>query len=116
MTNYQQEAVEAAAQALDDHGWWMTTDDWESLCSCGEVLKPSLEYAGDAYRSHLATVALTAAEPYLRKKWADELAGQIRAIKVERPDCMTWMPDDTQGFGRASMRDQTPENVEGDAS
>jgi len=73
MTNYQQEAVKAASQALDDHGWWMTTDDWESLCSCGEVLKPSLEYAGDAYRSHLATVALTAAEPYMRRKWAEEV-------------------------------------------
>ena len=69
--NIPQEAVEAAAFALDGHSWM--TDNEVSLCACGEVLKPSLEYAGDAYRSHLAELALAAAEPHLRRKWAEEI-------------------------------------------
>ena len=52
--------VRAAAEALDGHSW-MTDPDEGSLCACGEVLAPSLEYAGDAYRSHIARAALVAA-------------------------------------------------------
>ena len=52
--------VQAAAEALDGHSW-MTDPDEGSLCACGEVLAPSLEYAGDAYRSHIARAALVAA-------------------------------------------------------
>ena len=52
--------IRAAAEALDGHSW-MTDPDEGSLCACGEVLAPSLEYAGDAYRSHLARAALVAA-------------------------------------------------------
>ena len=52
--------VRAAAEELDGHSW-MTDPDEGSLCTCGEVLAPSLEYAGDAYRSHIARAALVAA-------------------------------------------------------
>ena len=74
MTDYQQ-AVEAAARAIDEHDW-MTTGD-ESLCACGEVLKPSLEYAGDAYRSHLAEIALTSALPHIEKEIRAQVAADI---------------------------------------
>lgn len=52
--------VRAAAEALDGHSW-MTDPDEGSLCACGEALAPGLEYAGDAYRSHIARAALVAA-------------------------------------------------------
>ena len=57
--------VRAAAEALDGHSW-MTDPDEGSLCACGEVLAPSLEYAGDAYRSHIARAALVAARKAAR--------------------------------------------------
>ena len=57
--------VRAAAEALDGHSW-MTDPDEGSLCACGEVLAPSLEYAGDAYRSHVARAALVAARKAAR--------------------------------------------------
>lgn len=72
-----QEAVEAAAFALDGHSWM--TDNEVSLCACGEVLKPSLEYAGYAYRSHLAELALAAALPAIEK----EIRAQV-AVEMER--------------------------------
>ena len=57
--------VRAAAEALDGHSW-MTDPDEGSLCACGEVLAPSLKYAGDAYRSHIARAALVAAREVAR--------------------------------------------------
>lgn len=73
--NIPQEAVEAAAFALDGHSWM--TDNEVSLCACGEVLKPSLEYAGDAYRSHLAELAIAAALPAIEKQIRAQVAADI---------------------------------------
>ena len=72
--------MEAAAFALDGHSWM--TDNEVSLCACGEVLKPSLEYAGDAYRSHLAELALAAALPAIEK----EIRAQVSQMPAPEDD------------------------------
>lgn len=56
---YEPTAEHQEPQNADGHSW-MTDPDEGSLCACGEVLAPSLEYAGDAYRSHIARTA----QPY----------------------------------------------------
>ncbi len=56
--------VWAAAEALDGHSW-MTDPDEGSLCACGEVLAPSLEYAGAAFSCTKGTTMTTYISPSL---------------------------------------------------
>ena len=64
MTDHQQAAIEAGARAYDPEAW--TAYDRESPSTEGRELM--VEYSKSKAESILA-----AAEPHLRKKWAEEL-------------------------------------------
>lgn len=70
MTDIPEEAVEAAARAINPHGW--DTYDQIPVCTPGreETVAPSIR---------TATECLAAAEPYMRRKWAEE----VRALRAE---------------------------------
>ena len=85
MTDHQQAAIEAVIAEVKEHSW-LTVPDEGSECACGFVLTEfPLEYAGDAYWQHVASCLIAAAEPHLRKKWAEELVERIGASNLGAP-------------------------------
>ena len=71
--DYQQAAVEAMIEEAKNHRW-LTIPDERQECDCGFVISAfPLEYGGDAYKSHVAEAALTAATPHLRAETVDRL-------------------------------------------
>ena len=77
MTNHQQAAIEAARTAWDAHFFGPTRNEFDEI-TCAEC-----GYAfgwdglgkgprGDRALNHAFDQALAAAEPHLRRKWADE--------------------------------------------
>lgn len=75
--------AEAMAREIDGHSW-MTDPDEGSVCACGEALTTSLEYAGDAYRSHIATAALDAALPLIREALAEKVRDGMHTVEMAR--------------------------------
>ena len=83
--DHQQAAVEAMIEEAKNHRW-LTIPDERQECDCGFVISAfPLEYGKDAYKSHVAEAALTAAAPHLRAAWEQEMAEKIRA-KFLGPD------------------------------
>ena len=71
--DYQQAAVEAMIEEAKNHRW-LTIPDERQECDCGFVISAfPLEYGKDAYKSHVAEAALTAAAPHLRAETVDQL-------------------------------------------
>ena len=76
MPNHQQDAIDAVIAEVKEHSW-LTVPDEGSECACGFALTEfPLEYAGDAYWQHVASCLIAAAEPHLRKKWAEEVLNE----------------------------------------
>jgi hypothetical protein len=85
MTDHQQAAIDAVIAEVKEHSW-LTVPDEGSECACGFALTEfPLEYAGDAYWQHVASCLIAAAEPHLRKKWAEELVERIGASSLGAP-------------------------------
>ena len=71
--DHQQAAVEAMIEEAKNHRW-LTIPDERQECDCGFVISAfPLEYGEDAYKSHVAEAALTAATPHLRAETVDRL-------------------------------------------
>ena len=98
MTDHQQAAIEAARTAWDAHFFGPTRNEFDEI-TCAEC-----GYAfgwdglgkgprGDRALNHAFDQALAAAEPHLRKKWAEE----VRALSIGDPgnieDCLRHEPE-----------------------
>lgn len=71
--DHQQAAVEAMIEEAKNHRW-LTIPDERQECDCGFVISAfPLEYGEDAYKSHVAEAALTAATPHLRAEFIAEV-------------------------------------------
>ena len=91
MTDHQQAAIEAGARAYDPEAW--TAYDRESPSTEGRELM--VEYSKSKAESILA-----AAEPHLRRKWAEEEAAKLAKTTV----------------GLAAILDRFLENAEWESS
>ena len=79
--NITEEAIAAAARAIEFHHDWTYEGDGICCLGCGiwlEGLVPG-NYAlrRSAVRRHQAKLALEAAEPHLRRKWAAEVREKV---------------------------------------
>lgn len=78
--DHQQAAVEAMIEEAKNHRW-LTIPDERQECDCGFVISAfPLEYGEDAYKSHVAETALTAAAPHLRAAWEQEMARAVKRL------------------------------------
>ena len=78
MTDHQQAAIEAARTAWDAHFFGPTRNEFDEItcAECGYAFGwDGLENGprGDRALNHAFDQALVAAEPHLRKKWAEEI-------------------------------------------
>lgn len=82
MPDHQQDAIDAVIAEVKEHSW-LTVPDEGSECACGFALTEfPLEYAGDAYWQHVASCLIAAAEPHLRKKWAEEIIDYLDTARA----------------------------------
>ena len=82
--DHQQAAVEAMIEEAKNHRW-LTIPDERQECDCGFVISAfPLECGKDAYKSHVAQAALTAATPHLRAAWEQPIRELCeRAIRAK---------------------------------
>lgn len=101
MTNHMEAAIEAGARTYDPEAW--TAYDRESPSTEGRELM--VEYSKSKAESILA-----AAEPHLRKKWAEE----IRRIPTPSTDgIVDPLPSDWKALGMTEMKNRIIDLLEG---